>query len=115
MKCINFNFCYQFKFLEPSGDVNTQAVKLLSTSPAIMAVPASGALQYFLAMEKQVALEVDQAANLRSPYWSIFVFNNSYSEKLKPFYLLESILVGRSSQQMHAFVLKVILDNLRDV
>lgn len=37
---------------------------LLYASPTRLAVPVSGALQYFLVVEKQVVLEVDQAANL---------------------------------------------------
>lgn len=46
-----------------------------------MAVPPSGALQYFLAVEKQVALEVHQAANLAGALIGAFSCSIFYTQR----------------------------------
>jgi hypothetical protein len=92
------------KKLHPSEDVSRQAEQLHMTSPTLLAMPVNEGHQYFLAVEKQVVLEVKQPADLPGVLLgAYFVFNIDYPEKQKPFFLVtESLLIGKTSEKMTA-------------
>ena len=89
---------------------------LPATTPTVIAAPADKEHQYFLAVEGQLALQLQNPKDIVGALLgAFFVFNMKYPDKLKPLFLaMESILLKKSSEKMSTG-LKVVMNNLERI
>jgi hypothetical protein len=87
--------CDILRTINTSDDVNVQAGKLPTTSPTVRAVPADIGHRHFLAVERQIALQLQTPEDIAGALLGAFlVFSIKYPDKLKPLFLaLEYILL----------------------